>query len=228
MAVSRRRRPRRRRGGVDDEPEPPTSRRPIRGRLDGRHGPSGASSAGRCAGPPSLADRAHRAVSVTALPLVITTVVMMNVVHFNPLNPSADLIFDHTTPTGGDMGAHVWGPAFLRDHLLPNFQLYGWSMDWYAGMPVYRFYMVVPALAIVALDTSSPTAWRSSSSPSPGWSACRSAAGRSAAWPASATRCRSCSPSPAWCSPSTRASASTAATSSRRWPASSRSRSPSA
>ena len=54
------------------------------------------------------------------------------------------------------MGAHVWGPAYLRDHLLPNFQLTGWSMDWYAGMPAYRFYMVVPALAIVALDTILP------------------------------------------------------------------------
>ncbi len=97
-------------------------------------------------------DRIVRFV-VTALSLVITTVVMMNVVHFNPINMSADLIFDQTTPTGGDMGAHVWGPAFLRDHLLPNFQLSGWSMDWYAGMPVYQFYMVVPALAIVALDT---------------------------------------------------------------------------
>ena len=54
------------------------------------------------------------------------------------------------------MGAHVWGPAFLRDHLLPNFQLNGWSMDWYAGLPTYRFYMVVPALMIVALDTFLP------------------------------------------------------------------------
>ena len=77
----------------------------------------------------------------------------------------------------------------------------------------YRFYMVVPALAIVALDVApARTAWRSSSSPSPGSSPCRSAAGRSAGWPASATRCRSCSPSPACASRSTRASASTAAT----------------
>ena len=54
------------------------------------------------------------------------------------------------------MGAHVWGPAYLRDHLLPNFQLTGWSMDWYGGLPIYRFYMVVPALAIVALDVILP------------------------------------------------------------------------
>ena len=95
-------------------------------------------------------------VLVTSSILVTTTVVMMLVVHFNPLSPSRDLIFDDTTPTGGDMGAHVWAPAFLRDHLLPNLQLSGWSMDWYAGLPLYRFYMVIPALAIVALDVLLP------------------------------------------------------------------------
>ena len=37
---------------------------------------------------------------------------------FATLHPS--LIFKNNTPTGGDMGAHVWGPAFLRDNLLPH------------------------------------------------------------------------------------------------------------
>ncbi|MEL6890214.1 MAG: hypothetical protein AAFP84_01355 [Actinomycetota bacterium] len=96
-------------------------------------------------------DRIIRTI-VTSSALTITTVVMMYVVHFNPLSPSRDLIFDATTPTGGDMGAHVWAPAFLRDHLLGSGQISGWSMDWYGGLPIYRFYMVVPALAIVALD----------------------------------------------------------------------------
>ena len=66
------------------------------------------------------------------------------------------LILRNNTPTGGDMGAHVWGPAFLRDHLLNHFRLAGWSMDWYAGLPVYRYYMVVPALFIVALNLVLP------------------------------------------------------------------------
>ncbi len=91
-------------------------------------------------------------VLVTSTALVTTTVIMMLIVHFNPLSPSRDLLLDDTTPTGGDMGAHVWAPAFLRDHFLPNLQLSGWSMDWYGGLPLYRFYMVIPALAIVALD----------------------------------------------------------------------------
>jgi hypothetical protein len=95
-------------------------------------------------------------VTTTALSLTITTAVMMNVVHFNPLVWSRDLIFADTTPTGGDFGAHVWGPAFLRDHLLPSWRLNGWSMDWYAGLPAYRFYMVLPAIAIVLVDIVAP------------------------------------------------------------------------
>ena len=69
---------------------------------------------------------------------------------FWQLQPS--LILSDTTPTGGDLGAHVWGPAFLRDELLPRFQLSGWTPDWYGGFPAFHFYMVIPALAIVALD----------------------------------------------------------------------------
>ena len=172
-------------------------------------------------------DRVVR-LAVTVSTLVVTTFIMMRVVHFRPILGD-DLIFDDVTPTGGDMGSHVWAPAYLRDHLLPNFQLSGWSMDWYGGLPVYRFYMVVPALAMVApRHGAARTAWRSSSSPSPGSSRCRSRAGRSAGSPASATRCPSCSPSPGCASPSTRARRSTAATCWRRWPASSPSRSPSA
>lgn len=92
-------------------------------------------------------------VVATALTLIITTLVIMRAAQFWPFRPSTDLIFDDNTPNGGDMGAHVWGPAYLRDALLPSGQLNGWTMDWYAGMPAYRFYMVLPALAIVALDS---------------------------------------------------------------------------
>ncbi|NCV46720.1 MAG: hypothetical protein EBW53_01185 [Actinobacteria bacterium] len=81
--------------------------------------------------------------------IVITTLMI-----FLMLQPS--LIFRNNTPTGGDMGAHVYGPAYLRDHLLTSLRLSGWSNDWYSGLPIYRFYMVVPALFIVALDILLP------------------------------------------------------------------------
>ena len=64
------------------------------------------------------------------------------------VNPDG-VLFTRSTPTGGDLGAHIWGPAFLRDELIPNFRLSGWSPDWYAGFPAYHFYMVVPMLFIV-------------------------------------------------------------------------------
>ncbi len=95
-------------------------------------------------------------VATTATLLTVTTVIMMTVVHFQPWAPSRDLIFTRTTPTGGDFGAHVWGPAFLRDHLLTSWRLNGWSMDWYAGLPTYRFYMVLPALMILLVDLVLP------------------------------------------------------------------------
>ncbi len=62
------------------------------------------------------------------------------------------LLLADTTPSGGDMGAHVWGPAFLRDELLSQGRITGWTPDWYAGFPAYQFYMVVPSLAIVLLN----------------------------------------------------------------------------
>ncbi|MGE3620133.1 MAG: hypothetical protein AB7L84_06690, partial [Acidimicrobiia bacterium] len=45
------------------------------------------------------------------------------------------LILSAAVPAGGDMGAHVWGPAYLRDHLLPDLRVSGWTPDWYAGFP---------------------------------------------------------------------------------------------
>ncbi len=65
------------------------------------------------------------------------------------------LLLSNSTPTGGDMGAHVWGPDHLARSLLPDLRLTGWTQDWYAGFPAYTFYMVVPSLAIVWLASGS-------------------------------------------------------------------------
>ena len=83
------------------------------------------------------------AVDLTVLAACVVFIVLQ-------LQPS--LLVRNTTPAGGDMGAHVWAPAYLRDHLLPHLQLAGWTPDWYAGFPAFQFYMVVPSLLIVVLD----------------------------------------------------------------------------
>lgn len=67
-----------------------------------------------------------------------------------------DLLLRNTTTAGGDTGAHVWWPAYLRDHLLPQWRIAGWAPDWFAGFPAGQFYFPFPALLIVALNAILP------------------------------------------------------------------------
>ncbi len=73
---------------------------------------------------------------------------------FTQLGPAN--VLSSSTPAGGDMGAHVWAPAYLRDNLLTSFRLTGWTPDWYAGFPAFQFYMVLPSLAIALLSLILP------------------------------------------------------------------------
>lgn len=70
------------------------------------------------------------------------------------MNPP--LLLSANTPSGGDMGAHVAVPAYLRDVLLPEGRILGWSNDWFAGFPFLYFYFPIPALFTVLLDLVLP------------------------------------------------------------------------
>ncbi|MDP1805629.1 MAG: 6-pyruvoyl-tetrahydropterin synthase-related protein, partial [Acidimicrobiales bacterium] len=108
---------------------------------------------GRPLGPEDLAAREQRDASVR---LVIDWLVVTACALFVFLNLHPDQILSSAVPAGGDMGAHVWGPAYLRDELLPAGRLSGWTPDWYAGFPAYQFYMLPPALLVLALDLVLP------------------------------------------------------------------------
>lgn len=86
--------------------------------------------------------------------VVPVVLVLAGATAFGVMRP--DQIFSANTPTGGDMGAHVYLPAFLRDQLLPDWRILGWSNDWYAGFPVLYFYFPLPALVTVLLDVVLP------------------------------------------------------------------------
>src|SRR5262245_21790716 len=101
---------------------------------------------------PAPADEADLASQRRSIRRWVDLVVVGACVAFVLWHLQPDLLLRNTTPAGGDMGAHVWGPAYLRDHLLPHGQVAGWSPDWYAGFPAYQFYMVLPSLLIVALN----------------------------------------------------------------------------
>ncbi len=124
-----------------DSPAPDVGEPADRGEGGGRARPLGRRAEGRPRPSPE---------QIVTFSVVAAAVIFV----FSQLNPS--LIFANTTPAGGDMGAHVWGPAYMRDHLLPNFRLTGWAPDWYAGFPAFFFYFPLPSLLIVILDVLLP------------------------------------------------------------------------
>ena len=83
---------------------------------------------------------------------VLSVAALLAVVTFVAINLRPWLWFVDNTPTGGDLGAHVWAPAYLRDVLIGELRLTGWTHDWYAGFPAFTFYMVVPSLLVVIVD----------------------------------------------------------------------------
>ena len=98
---------------------------------------------------PRLRDRFDRLDYWVGIAIVATCVV------FVLLQLDPKLLLRNTTITGGDTGAHVWFPDYLRDHLLP-WRVAGWSNDFYAGFPAGQFYFPFPAVLIVVLDLFLP------------------------------------------------------------------------
>ncbi len=92
-------------------------------------------------------DTPRERIGAVLVGAVVAVTVAFVVVNLRPW-----LWFDDTTPTGGDLGAHVWAPAYLRDVLIPELRLTGWTHDWYAGFPAFAFYMVIPSLLVVIVD----------------------------------------------------------------------------
>ena len=126
-----------------------------------------------------------------------TIVLGASLLVFISLNPP--LLLTDSTATGGDMGAHVWGPRFLMDHLLPSLRVTGWTPDWYAGFPAYMYYMVVPSLFVVWLSFGSGM-WEGGT--------------RSRSSPGSCCAARSCSQ---WCWEPARCCAGSGTAGSGRW-----------
>ena len=61
-----------------------------------------------------------------------------------------ELVFDHSTPTGGDMPGHNYLASYLQ-RLLQQGELFGWAPGWWAGFPMFQFYMIIPYFMMAAL-----------------------------------------------------------------------------
>ena len=83
---------------------------------------------------------------------VITFLVVASIVVFVTKELQPSQLLANTTPTGGDMGAHVWLPAFVKRALFPHLQLNGWAPDWYDGFPALTFFFPLPIWAIALVS----------------------------------------------------------------------------
>ena len=54
------------------------------------------------------------------------------------------------------MGAHVWLPAYVKRSLLPHLRITGWTPDWYDGFPALTFYFPLPIVAIAVASYAIP------------------------------------------------------------------------
>ena len=63
-----------------------------------------------------------------------------------------NLVFSSTTTNGGDTGAHVYIEKFFVDQLFPHFKMTGWSMGWFAGLPMLTFYFPLPYFFMAILS----------------------------------------------------------------------------
>jgi len=68
----------------------------------------------------------------------------------NYFKPS--LLLTNTHIAGGDTGSFNYMLAYMKDYLLPNKKIIGWSPGWFAGIPMFQFYFPVPFLVAVILS----------------------------------------------------------------------------
>ena len=74
---------------------------------------------------------------------VVDAVVVLSVVFVTLWSLHPNLLFSSSLLTGGDTGAHLALPAFLRTQG-SLFNLTPWYPGWFAGMPAYTYYFVLP------------------------------------------------------------------------------------
>ena len=83
---------------------------------------------------------------------IVTLIVVAGCIVFTFAQLKPSKLFADTTPAGGDMGAHVWLPAYVKAHLLPHLRITGWTQDWYDGFPALTYYFPLPIVGIAVLS----------------------------------------------------------------------------
>ena len=75
--------------------------------------------------------------------ILLLSIYIFLLIYFKP-----HLILSKTLTNGGDTGSHLYPFFYMKDYLLPNAKIIGWSPGWYAGLPMFQFYF--PFLFLLA------------------------------------------------------------------------------
>jgi len=68
------------------------------------------------------------------------------------------LLLSPTITAGGDTPSHYYTLKYLKETLLPKFQVSGWTQSHYAGFPILQNYFPLPFLIMAALSCAVPMA----------------------------------------------------------------------
>ena len=105
---------------------------------------------------PGWIDKVAGRLSSVSIEGWITFVIVVGSVVFTLAQLHPNLLFRTPLPPAATWGRTCWGPAYLRDHILPHWRLTGWAPDWYAGFPMYRLLHGVPGAGRGALNILLP------------------------------------------------------------------------
>ncbi len=83
--------------------------------------------------------------------MVLCGIVIFLFSYFRP-----EYLFSLTTTTGGDTGSHFAAAQYLRDVLLPQGRVSGWTMGNCAGFPLFQFYFPLPFVLMALLGAMIP------------------------------------------------------------------------
>jgi len=75
--------------------------------------------------------------------IILVSIFIFLLIYFKP-----ELILLKTTASGGDMGSMNYLAKFMRDDLLPEGKIFGWSQGRWAGYPIFQF---IPPLCYVII-----------------------------------------------------------------------------
>ncbi|MAG50785.1 hypothetical protein CL621_04075 [archaeon] len=84
--------------------------------------------------------------------LVIDILILLAILIFLLFYFKPSLIFLNTITAGGDTASHYYPADYLKNYLIPNGKISGWSQGWYAGFPLFQFYFPLSFLIMAFLS----------------------------------------------------------------------------